>query len=1252
MKKISVTAGLLASVIALTSFSFGPYMASAQETSGEGTVSPNGRNSIVFYLDDAGAPTYRVQRDGSTLMEDSTLGFELDAGNGGLLTEGFELLETRTDAVNEQETPVWGFEETLYNHYNETTYCLAEKDGLKRRVNVILRAYDTGVAFRYYFPEQDALSAFKIMNEKSTFQLPAGTKALIHDGWSQGIPVEKDVSQFSSTNMRTPMTFLYENGTAATLHEASLYDYARIQLSAVSGQPGKLVTNIKWAKNTSWPAPSYDPPTGDYVNARTDYYTPWRLLIISDSQIGLLENNSLIYNLNDPCKMEDTSWITAGKTQMCYDMTAAGIKKAIDFAVFQNDQYVLIDSGWYGTEDDRTSDPNKVKPGENYLYSSHEPPSKVYVDFEMEDIMAYAREKGVKMIFYVNHIALEDYDLETLFTTYENWGIAGVKFGFINYGSQYWTNWFKDAVEIAAKHHIAVVAHDEDVSTGFERTYPNLLSLEGILGDEGNVTASDDLKSLFTRSVANNADHTYFTNPGRKSTAFNVALPLFFYSGGQALFWEGANPDTTNEKRNAQLKFWRDMPGSYDEVLPIEGEFGRYATLARRAGDEWFLGSINSDERDLSLAFDFLGEGKYVAEFYASPEDAIETSREVLLSKYIVDSETVYSQHMPLSGGLAIHFYPASDEEIASIPDFMKLTLQQTIDLAKSRLGGAYTTRSKRELTAAIEEAQAVYEDLGATKEQVNEASAALSEKIDALRSANILSDWISQSEMRVVSTSSPGAEGPASNMLDGSENSIWHSYYKWEGSAETVKEKPPHWVIVDLGSEQVVTEVSLINRPEGGHHNGIFLDAEIYTSMDGEAFTLAGTVTWPEATGARSVSIQPTAARYVKVVATRTVNDYGVIAEFNVKASPLSESVGMIARAEYLRPLLPQEMQDALNEEILKVYDFIENGGVKEDEAAAIAPLAAMIAQFEEDMATISGIRIDGVPLMGFALDKEVYTIPVTDASAAVPVVSADKENEYVNLSIEQAWAVPGDAVVTVQNKAGSTYTYTLRFRASRTDYLSDLDWVSARSDVQELYGDKNGVRRDYSYEGPLALNINNEIRQFSKGIGMHANAEAVYDLEGLDYTTFESYIGVNAVKASTDIRPSVTFEVWGDGVLLYDSGMMGYQTPAKFISLDITGVRELKLVVTDGNGDISADHANWCDTRLVSVDSAPAIRRGDVDDSGSVGVADLLQIKQMILRASGTDRQHKAADVNRDGVLNIFDLVLLKLDILKGTV
>lgn len=552
--------------------------------------------------------------------------------------ENLVVQEIDYDKQDIEWEPVYGERSRIRDHYNEMTVRLLKQDRPNYEIHLIVRAYDEGIAFQYFFAEDPTAIYYRITSENTEFTLPPETKAWFTP-WAQGPYSCLPLRDWPDESER-PLTLELKNGLYVCLAEAQMVDYARTNFKLHPTKPDTIVTSL------------YSP-----VDTITPFSTPWRVVMVAERPGQLIEHNDIILNLNCPCEIDNVSWIRPGKVIREMTVSTTGAKACIDFAEKHNLQYVEIDWGWYGPERLVASDARKV---------DVDPRINPTKDFDLHEVIAYGNQKNIGIIVYVNQRALLR-QLDEIFPLYKNWGIKGVKFGFVQVGSHRWTVWLHEAVKKAAKYNLLVDIHDEYRPTGFSRTYPNLMTQEGIRGNEEMPDATHNTVLPFTRFIAGAADYTisYYKKPGlgdfhgkmiKTTSAHQLALAVIYYSPLQFLFWYDRPGDYQGEP---EIEFFEKAPTVWDETRVLHGRIGEYTTVARRSGDQWFIGSItNNEPRSLKIPLDFLhADQNYTAEIYKDDPSAA-TRTKVGIDRISVNRSQVLEAELLPSGGQAIRIHP------------------------------------------------------------------------------------------------------------------------------------------------------------------------------------------------------------------------------------------------------------------------------------------------------------------------------------------------------------------------------------------------------------------------------------------------------------------------------------------------------------------------------------------------------------------------------------------------------------------
>ena len=612
----------------------------------EALQSPGGKYNFVFEQKD-GRLTYRLDYAAKQVIEEGELGVNIDnhlvesamgipVDNSNVWTNGMEV--TSVDRRSEDNTwkPVYGEYAQIRDRYNEMTIHLLKggkhQDGGgtaydKRQqylLDIIVRAYDEGVAIRYHFPEATNGLFMHITDDLTSFRFAPGAEAY-HYAWAQShankVKLLKSEAAWKEEAER-PLTLRLDNGLYAAIGEAALSDFVRGKL--------KLKANNELQMALFHPA--------DIITA---YDMPWRFIMVGEKAIDLINNKQMVLNLNAPCQIQDTSWIKPGKAFRVCRLDMKTCMEGVDFCVDRGLQYIELDAGWYGPEMKMSSSALKVLETR---------------DIDMPKLCQYAKSKGIGVWVYVNQRALYQ-ELDQLLPLYEKWGISGIKFGFVQIGSQEWTTWLHNAVKKCADHHIMVDIHDEYRPTGWSRTYPNLMTQEGIGGNEEMPDAEHNSILPFTRFLCGPADYTpcYFNGRVKNTKAHQLAMPVVYYSPVTFLYWYDLPNVYKGEK---ELDFWKYCPTVWDESKALQGEIGEYIVQARRSGNDWFVGAMNGlQARDITLnTADFLQKGKkYRVEIY-NDNPALNTRTKVSTVVQTIKAGKILKLHLQPSGGAALRF--------------------------------------------------------------------------------------------------------------------------------------------------------------------------------------------------------------------------------------------------------------------------------------------------------------------------------------------------------------------------------------------------------------------------------------------------------------------------------------------------------------------------------------------------------------------------------------------------------------------
>lgn len=598
--------------------------------------------------------SYSVTYDGQPVIKDSPLGLEFkDQPPFGEL----KLVDDQHHEVDRTTVPVWGKSSPIRNHYDEMTLSFVEQANPGRKLDLIFRAYADGVAFRYSLPASPSAEKFVVTNEQTAFRFPgdpvvwATIYASFHNSYEGHFPREHISDLPESAIIGLPMLAQVQPNLYAAITEADLTDWAGMSLKSSRGD---LVANL---------SPRLD--GNGLVAGTTPHDSPWRVLMLGTTPGALIESN-LIENLNPPSAIKDTSWIHPG--MMAWDHWWSGdvkmdndtIKRYISFAGEMGFPYQLIDWQWYGPFNQPGADITKPAP-----------------QLDMPMLLQFAREHHVREWLWIHsgdvNRTLQAGKLDAAFATYERWGIAGVKIDFMDSDDQEMVNWYRRIVELAAAHHLMVDFHGAFKPTGLRVTYPNLLTREGVEGNEYNkftnrVTPTHKLTIPFTRMLAGPMDYTPGGFLNRSPAEWKQTTPTeVMGSRAQELalfvvYWSPltcVTDDPEHYRNQPGLEFLRVVPTVWDETKVLDGAVGEHIVIARRNGDKWFVGAMTGDQAyNYQLSLGFLGSGTYTAHLFTDPEDPNASYEALSQGDRTVTSKDTLTLHMRPAGGAALYFEP------------------------------------------------------------------------------------------------------------------------------------------------------------------------------------------------------------------------------------------------------------------------------------------------------------------------------------------------------------------------------------------------------------------------------------------------------------------------------------------------------------------------------------------------------------------------------------------------------------------
>ena len=624
-------------------------------------------HNIVFtFLLTKTAPVYQIDYKGKRLIDQSTLGlaFKEDGNFAAGLIAGKPIFRNGDETYD----LVVGKTKTVHSHCNEVSIPLTRITGLDRKqVNIVVRIFNDGVAFRYEFPAQQNWDKYTLMEELTTFKLAQDPKVLTlfrenyttsHEGYYDSLRLSKVKAD---TLMDLPTLFQYPGNIYMAITEANLRNYAGMYLSK---KKGVLTTSLS-------PLPGQ---TEIKVKAILPHHTPWRVMMISD-RVGALIESNILTNLCEQNEIKDVSWIKPGKSTFPWwngnitpDTTFSGgnnfetNKYYIDFCASHKIEYhSVVEHGgheWY------------VNDGAGFMPGPGADPSRAVPGLDMKEVCDYAKTKGVKVRVWVHWKALYP-KLESVFTQFEKWGLSGMMVDFMDRDDQEMVNIYEEILRSAAKHKLHIQFHGAFKPSGMHRTFPNEFTREGTYNYEVNkwneqgLSPDHDINMPFTRLLAGATDYhlggfravppakfkTQQSRPMMIGTRCHMLAMYVVLESYLAMVCD--YPAAYQDQPG--FKFIEDVPTTWDEtVVPLAGVH-QYVTIARRKEKDWFVGTINNTQsRTIQLPLSFLSPGKYAAEIYSDANDDTENPNNLSGKEQIVTNADTITVKLAVGGGHAM----------------------------------------------------------------------------------------------------------------------------------------------------------------------------------------------------------------------------------------------------------------------------------------------------------------------------------------------------------------------------------------------------------------------------------------------------------------------------------------------------------------------------------------------------------------------------------------------------------------------
>ena len=615
--------------------------------------------------------SYEVNYKKQPLVENSSLGFNFDSGEFG---SNLKVGKVRRKSIDETYELVVGKVSTARNHCNEMVVPLQEKVSPGRLINLVVRAFNDGIAFRYEFPEQEGWNSYVMYDEKTQFRLSGNPMALLmylpgYINTHEGVYTHTGYDKIAKKRLiEMPVTLEFENGVFMSITEAAIRDYAGMYLvKEKDAFAGKLSPRLGQEK----------------IKVEINEFphrTPWRVISVSDRIGGLLETN-ILTSLNEPCKIEDTSWIKPCRTTFTWwngnvvpDSTFSPgnnfetNKYYIDFAARNgldaHGIYGYAETPWYYDD--------------NFNFGWAGPNADITRPIpclNMPRIADYAKSKGVGIHLWVHWRPLYD-KLEEAFALYEKWGVKGLMVDFLDRDDQEMIRIQEDILKVAAKHRLFIQFHGSSKPSGLHRTYPNEFTREGTLNYENFkgcmvTTADHDISMPFTRLLAGAADYhlggfrdlpedkfkIQQSNPYVTSTRCHMLAMYVVLESYLGMICD------TPEAYEGQpgFEFLQTVPTTWDKTVVPDASVNEYVAIARRHGDDWYVGAINNSQaRDVEIALDFLGKGDYKVTLYKDAKDTDTNPNHLIKETFTVTAKDKITVPLASDGGAAMHIQPVS----------------------------------------------------------------------------------------------------------------------------------------------------------------------------------------------------------------------------------------------------------------------------------------------------------------------------------------------------------------------------------------------------------------------------------------------------------------------------------------------------------------------------------------------------------------------------------------------------------------
>lgn len=597
--------------------------------------------------------SYQVRYEGKTVVFNSPMGFEF--AKEPEMGKGLVVIDKKEKTIRETWEPVVATKHRVVTNYcNELLLSLKEVNGLQRRMDLCFRAFNDGIAFRYTLYRSAAIGNRSVVRERTMFHLPETATAWVADYGSYTSSQESEFhprpvkAVSSKTIAGLPLLVAVDSTNYLAITEAAIDNYPGFYIGTATDSEGALLTT----KLSPLPGEKED---GVKARFSDSLVTPWRVIMLAHTPGKLIESE-IVQNLNAPCALKETAWIKPGMSawdhwwsgEVKVDMPT--IRQYIDFASAQGWPYMLVDWQWYGPFNKPEADITRAAP-----------------QLDMPALLHYARQKNVRLwLWLYSSDVNRNNNFEKAFALYEQWGIAGVKIDFMDRDDQEMVNWYHDIIQCAARHHLLVDFHGAYKPDGIGRTWPNMITREGVMGEEyskfsTHITPEHNVTLPFTRMLAGAMDYT----------------PGGFLNVTKAQFRQGVPTEVMNTRCAELAKFvvyespfmvdcdapehvlgqpgadfLRLVPTVWDDVKVLGGYPGEYIAIARRKGKRWFVAAMNnSTPNTFQLPLDFLPPGQYRMQSWSDAADAGDHPQNLVTANKMVKEQDVLSVVMAAGGG-------------------------------------------------------------------------------------------------------------------------------------------------------------------------------------------------------------------------------------------------------------------------------------------------------------------------------------------------------------------------------------------------------------------------------------------------------------------------------------------------------------------------------------------------------------------------------------------------------------------------